>query len=149
MIKFFIFNMDCILKFNILLIIRNTILLIVCSSLLCWSKKELQGHQPMKTKISFTPHPTSMAPSRTTTPSRAHSPMTTLGSHAPSTSSTLSKIVPHAMDPSKASILQRAGTTKPSSSTVSTGRTSDIMCHRCHGIGHFRLPQQEILLCYS
>jgi hypothetical protein len=28
---------------------------------------------------------------------------------------------------------------KPSSSsTTSTGRTSDIMCHRCHGVGHFQ-----------
>jgi hypothetical protein len=27
---------------------------------------------------------------------------------------------------------------KPSSSsTTSTGRTSDIKCHRCHGVGHF------------
>jgi hypothetical protein len=28
---------------------------------------------------------------------------------------------------------------KPSSSTVLTERTSDINCHRCHGIGHFQL----------
>jgi hypothetical protein len=28
---------------------------------------------------------------------------------------------------------------KPSSlSTISTGRTSDIKCHRCHGVGHFQ-----------
>jgi hypothetical protein len=28
---------------------------------------------------------------------------------------------------------------KPSlSSTTSTGRTSDIKCHRCHGVGHFQ-----------
>jgi hypothetical protein len=26
---------------------------------------------------------------------------------------------------------------KPSSSTISTGRTSNIKCHCCHGIGHF------------
>jgi hypothetical protein len=24
------------------------------------------------------------------------------------------------------------------SSTTSTGRTSDIKCHRCHGVGHFQ-----------
>jgi hypothetical protein len=28
---------------------------------------------------------------------------------------------------------------KPSSlSTISTGHTSDIKCHRCHGVGHFQ-----------
>jgi hypothetical protein len=26
----------------------------------------------------------------------------------------------------------------PSSSTIPTGRTLDIKCHRCHGIGHFQ-----------
>jgi hypothetical protein len=51
---------------------------------------------------------------------------------------TPSTIAPHAMDPSKASILQGAGVAKPYSSTVPTGRTSDIKCHRCHGIGHFQ-----------
>jgi hypothetical protein len=31
------------------------------------------------------------------------------------------------------------GAAKPSSSsTTSTGRTSDIKCHRCHGLGHFQ-----------
>jgi hypothetical protein len=34
--------------------------------------------------------------------------------------------------------LQGAGATKPSSSTDPTGSTSDIKCHRCHGIGHFQ-----------
>ena len=28
--------------------------------------------------------------------------------------------------------------TKPSSSNISTSRTSDIKCHRCHGVGHFQ-----------
>jgi hypothetical protein len=27
---------------------------------------------------------------------------------------------------------------KPSSATTPTGCTSDIMCHRCHGIDHFQ-----------
>jgi hypothetical protein len=35
-IKFVVFILGCVLKFRILLTIRNTILLIVCSSLLCW-----------------------------------------------------------------------------------------------------------------
>jgi hypothetical protein len=38
-IKFVIFILGCILKFRTLLTIRNTILLIICSNLLCWMKK--------------------------------------------------------------------------------------------------------------
>jgi hypothetical protein len=38
-IKFGIFILGCILKFRTLLTIRNTILSIICSSLLCWLKK--------------------------------------------------------------------------------------------------------------
>jgi hypothetical protein len=102
------------------------------------AKKVLQGRQPMKTKTSFTPHSTSMAPSRSATPSGAHSLMMNSASRPPSTSSTPSTTMPHAMDPSKASVLQGAGAAKPSSSTVPTGRTSNIKCHRCHGICHFQ-----------
>jgi hypothetical protein len=100
-------------------------------------EKELQGNQPMKMKTSFMTRPASTAPSRTTKPSGAHSLMTTSASHPPSMSLTPSTTSPHATDPSKTSVLQGAGTTKPSSSTVSTDRTSDIKCHHCHGIGHF------------
>jgi hypothetical protein len=32
----------------------------------------------------------------------------------------------------------RAAGKPSSSSTTSTGRTSDIKCHRCHGVGHFQ-----------
>jgi hypothetical protein len=102
------------------------------------AEKELQGHQPMKMKTSFTPRSTSMAPSRTTKPSGACFSMMNSASQPPSTSSTPSTTAPHDMDPSKASILQGAGAAKPSSSTVPTGRTSDIKCHRCHGIDHFQ-----------
>jgi hypothetical protein len=42
------------------------------------------------------------------------------------------------MDPSKTFVSQGAAVAKPSSSTVSTERTSDIKCHHCHGIGHFQ-----------
>jgi hypothetical protein len=82
------------------------------------------------------PRSTSMAPSRTATPSRAHSSMTILASRPPSTSSTPSTTAPPTTDPSKAPILQGAGVVKPSSSNVPTGRTSNIKYHRCHGIGH-------------
>jgi hypothetical protein len=59
-----------------------------------------------------------MVPSRTAMPCRAHSLMITLTSHPPSMSSTPSIIAPHAMDPSKASVLQGAGAVKPSLSTI-------------------------------
>jgi hypothetical protein len=64
--------------------------------------------------------------------------MLNLASRPPSTSSTPSTTAPHTTDPSKASVLQGAGAAKPSSSTVPIGRTSDIKCHCCHGIGHFQ-----------
>jgi hypothetical protein len=32
----------------------------------------------------------------------------------------------------------RAAAKSSSSSTTYTGRTSDIKCHRCHGVGHFQ-----------
>jgi hypothetical protein len=32
----------------------------------------------------------------------------------------------------------RAAAKPSSSSTTSTGHTSDIKCHRCHGVGHFQ-----------
>jgi hypothetical protein len=92
----------------------------------------------MKTKTSFTPHSTSTALSRTTTPSGVRSSMTNSASRPPSMSLTPSTIAPQAMDPSKSSVLQGAGEAKPSSSIVPTGHTSDIKCHRCHGIGHFQ-----------
>jgi hypothetical protein len=102
------------------------------------AEKELQGRQPMKIKTSFMPHSASTAPSRTATPSGACSSTTNSASRPPSTSLTPSTTAPRATDPSKASILQGTGAAKPSSSTVPTGRTSDIKCHRCHGIGHFQ-----------
>jgi hypothetical protein len=101
-------------------------------------EKELQGRQTTKMKTSFTPHSAPTVPSRTVTPSGAHSSMTPLASHAPSTSSTPSTATPRAMDPSKTFVSQGAATAKPSSSTVPTGRISGIKCHRCYGIGHFQ-----------
>jgi hypothetical protein len=100
--------------------------------------KELQCHQMTKTKTSFTPDSAPMAPSRTSTPSGAHSSMTHSASHAPSTLSTPSTIASHAIDPSKASVSHGAAAAKASSSTVPTWCTSDIKCHHCHGIGDFR-----------
>jgi hypothetical protein len=102
------------------------------------AKKELQGHHLTKMKTSFMPHPASRVPSRTTMPSGAHSLMTPSALRAPSTSSTPSAIAPCATDLSKAFVLQGAAAAKPSSSTLSTGHTSYIKCHHCHGIGHFQ-----------
>jgi hypothetical protein len=101
-------------------------------------KKEVQCRQLLKMETSFMPRPATTTPLRTAMPSRAHSSMTTSTSHGPSTSSTPSATAPRATDPSKAFVLQGATIVKPSSSTVSTGRTSDIKCHHCHGIGHLQ-----------
>jgi hypothetical protein len=101
------------------------------------AKKELQGHQTMKTKTSFTPRSAPMASSRTATPYEACSLTTPLTSRAPFTLLTPSTTAPRTLDKSKASILQGSAAPKPFSSTVPTRRTSDIRCHHCHGIDHF------------
>jgi hypothetical protein len=89
------------------------------------AEKELQGQQPTRLKSSFTPHHTSMTPSTLRAPTTTRFSTTPSTSCAPSTSMTPPP-APHAA-------------AKPSSSlTTSTGRTSDIMCHRCHGVGHFQ-----------
>jgi hypothetical protein len=69
------------------------------------TEKELQGHQPMKMKTSFTPHSASMAPSRTTAPLGAQPLMTNSALRPPSTLLTPSTTTPHATELSKASIL--------------------------------------------
>ncbi len=71
-------------------------------------------------------------------PSRARSSMTPSASHAPSASSTPSEKAPHATELRNASVLYGVATAKPSSSTISTGRISDIKWHHCHGIDHFQ-----------
>jgi hypothetical protein len=98
-------------------------------------EKELQGRQLTRVKSSFTPHHPSTTPSTSRAPAIAHFLMTPSTSHAPSTSTTpppapraslMTQTAPH------------AAAKPPSSSTTSTGRTSDIKCHRCHGVGHFQ-----------
>jgi hypothetical protein len=102
-----------------------------------FAEKELQGRQTTKTETSFMPHSTPMAPSRTAMPSGAHSSTTPLASRAPLTSSTPYAAALCTMDLSKTSVSQGATITTPLSSIIPTGRTSDIKCHHCHGIGHF------------
>jgi hypothetical protein len=81
------------------------------------------------------PHHTSTAPSTSHAPAIAHFLTTPLTSCAPSTLKTpppaprASKMTPPA---------PRAAAIPSLSSTTSTGRTSDIKCHRCHGVGHFQ-----------
>jgi hypothetical protein len=99
------------------------------------TEKELQGRQPTRVKSSFMPRHPSMTPSTSRAPTTSHFSMTPSTSRAPSTSTTppptpraseMTPPAPHA-----------AG--KPSSSsTTSTGHTSDIKCHRCHGVGHLQ-----------
>jgi hypothetical protein len=65
-----------------------------------------------------------MTPSTLCAPATAHFLMTPSTSCVPSTSTT-----PPA---------PRAAAKPSSSSTTSTGRTFDIKCHCCHGVGHFQ-----------
>jgi hypothetical protein len=99
------------------------------------AEKELQGQQPTRLKSSFMPHHTSTTPSTSHALATAHFSMTSLTSRAPSTSATS----PPTPRVSKTTPPAPHAAAKPSlSSTTSTGRTSDIKCHRCHGVGHFQ-----------
>jgi hypothetical protein len=99
------------------------------------AEKELQGRQPTRVKSSFTPRHPSTTPSTSRAPTIAHFSMTPSTSCAPSKSTTR-PLAPHA---SKTAPPAPRAVAKPSSlSTTSTGRTSDIKCHRCHRVGHFQ-----------
>jgi hypothetical protein len=76
-----------------------------------------------------------MTPSTSRAPALAHFSMTPSTSCAPSTSTTPPP-TPHSSETTPPT--PRAAAKPSSSSTTSTGRTSDIMCHRCHGVGHFQ-----------
>jgi hypothetical protein len=98
------------------------------------AEKELQGRQLTRLKSSFMPHHTLTTPSTSHAPATALFSMTPLTSCVPSTS-TAPPPTPHASETTPPA---PRGVAKPSSSsTTSTGRTSDIKCHRCHGVGHF------------
>jgi hypothetical protein len=98
-------------------------------------EKEFQGRQPTRLKSSFMPRHTSMTPSTSRAPTTTHFLMTLLTSRAPSTSAT----PPPAPRASKTTPPASHAVANPSSSsTTTTGRTSDIKCHRCHGVGHFQ-----------
>jgi hypothetical protein len=81
------------------------------------------------------PHHTSTTPSTSRTPAPAHFSMIPSTSRAPSTSMTPPP-TPHASEMTPPA--PRAAAKQSSSSTTSTGRTSDIKCHRCLGVGHFQ-----------
>jgi hypothetical protein len=66
-----------------------------------------------------------MTPSTSRAPATAHFSTTPSTSRAPSTSTT--------PPPAPCAVANLS-----SLSTTSTGRTSDIKCHRCHGVGHFQ-----------
>jgi hypothetical protein len=99
------------------------------------AEKELQGRQPTRLKISFTPRHTSMAPSTSCAPAIAHFSMTPSTSRVPSTSTTPPP-APHALETTPPA--PRAVAKPSSSSTTSIGCSSDIKCHRCYGVGHFQ-----------
>jgi hypothetical protein len=76
-----------------------------------------------------------MTPSTSRAYATAHFSTTSSTSRAPSTSTT----PPPAPRASEMTPPAPRTTPKPSSSsTTSSGRTSDIKCHRCHGVGHFQ-----------
>jgi hypothetical protein len=81
------------------------------------------------------PHHPSMTPSTLRAPATTHFSMTPSTSRAPSTSTT-SPPAPHALETTPPT--PRAAAKPSSSSTTSTGHTSDIKCHRCHGVGYFQ-----------
>jgi hypothetical protein len=81
------------------------------------------------------PHHTSMTPSTSRAPATAHFLMTPSTSRAPS-SSTTPPPSPRASETTPPA--PHAAAKPSSSSTTSTGHTSDIKCHCCHGVGHFQ-----------
>jgi hypothetical protein len=99
------------------------------------AEKELQGRQPTRVKSSFMPHHPTTTPQTSRAPATTHFSMTPSTSRAPSTSTT----PPPAPRASETTPPTPRAVAKPSSSsTTSTGHTSDIKCHRCHGVGHFQ-----------
>jgi hypothetical protein len=99
------------------------------------AEKELQGRQPTRVKSSFTPRHSSMTPSTSRAPATARFSTTPSTSRVPSTLTTPPP-APHASETTPPA--PRVAGKLPLSSTTSTGRTSDIKCHRCHGVGHFQ-----------
>jgi hypothetical protein len=99
------------------------------------AEKELQGREPTRLKSSIMPRHTSMTPSTSRAPATTHFLMTPLTSRVLSTSTT-SPPAPRASETTPPT--SRVAAKPSSSSTTSTGRTSDIKCHRCHGVGHFQ-----------
>jgi hypothetical protein len=98
-------------------------------------EKELQGRQPIRLKSSLMPRHTSTTPSTSRALAIAHFSRTPSTSRAPSTSTT----PPAAPRASEMTLPAPRAVVKPSSSsTTSIGRTSDIKCHHCHGVGHFQ-----------
>jgi hypothetical protein len=99
------------------------------------AEKELQGRQRTRLKSSFMPRHTSTTPSTSRAPAIAHFSTTPSTSRLPSTSMT----PPPAPCASEMTPPAPRAAAKPSSlSTTSTGRTSDIKCQRCHGVGRFQ-----------
>jgi hypothetical protein len=99
------------------------------------AEKELQGCQLTRSKNSFTTHTPVMTPSRSS-PSGSRPSVTPSAACTPSIAMTPS--TPHTTEMSKTSVLQGVVAARPSSSTTPTGRTSEIKCHHCHGVGHFQ-----------
>jgi hypothetical protein len=76
-----------------------------------------------------------MTPSTSHAPATARFLMTPSTSRVPSTSTT-PPVAPRASETTPPA--PHAAAKPSSSSTTSTGRTSDIKCHHCHGVGHIQ-----------
>jgi hypothetical protein len=110
-------------------------------------EKELQGRQPTRLKSSFTPRHTSTTPSTSRAPSIAHFLMTPSTLRVPSTSIAPPPPAPRASETTPPA--PHAAAKPSSSSAASTGRTSDIKCHHCHGVGHFQRDCHSKKSCIS
>jgi hypothetical protein len=99
------------------------------------AEKELQDQQSTRVKSLFTPRHPLTTPSTSRAPATAHLSMTPLTSRVPSTSMT-PRPAPRASETTPPAPCATGKSS--SSSTTSTGRTSDIKCHCCHGVGHFQ-----------
>jgi hypothetical protein len=95
------------------------------------AEKELQGRQQRRSS-TFAPHQPS-APSKASSSSGVQTSTSSSTSGTRSTAPSASQ----GHDNSK-SLVPSGVAAKPATTTSSTGRSSDIKCHRCQGLGHIQ-----------
>src|SRR5438105_5778201 len=96
------------------------------------AEKELQGRQQQRRSNTVTPRqPLAPAKSAPSSSFRAPTPSSSTGARSTAASSFTWTLAHAAPAP-------QGVAAKNSSSNPSPGRTSDIKCHRCHGLGHMQ-----------